>query len=202
MRSRFTQAALATVALAMMIALGSGSPCDAAEAEAALARPLPPPVAAGMIPFTRIGGDVYLLLAGHLHDDRGWATFGGEMQTGETPLEGALREMNEETACRFKREELAAKSGPALRDGGYVAWVVEVPYRPAQVFNRPPSAQCVDADERGPWAWVPLSAVRPLLSASSPRLLPEEYVPHGERRDLWDEGVATLRQAVERGLLR
>ena len=52
---------------------------------------------AGTILYFRSGQDVYLLLAEDSRKTRGWGSFGGGANEGESPAQTAARETEEET---------------------------------------------------------------------------------------------------------
>jgi hypothetical protein len=80
--------------------------------------------AAGVLAFTRIQGVTYILLADHPNSERGWGTFGGHREEGESPEEAAWREFIEETRCIYgdlPRVDLTL--APRVTQGPFVSYV-------------------------------------------------------------------------------
>jgi 8-oxo-dGTP pyrophosphatase MutT (NUDIX family) len=164
--------------------------------------------AAGIVAYTRIQGQAYVLLAEHIDSDRGWGSFGGSRE-GTEPIETtALREFREETRCVYDSLLVVDLAGqPTVSDGIFLSFVIEVPYVPAQVFeSRPalPGCQGPAFEERGPWIWVPLEAVVHCLeegASTSVYELPAHLVPNEASNALWSSSAVILKKAVSEGLL-
>ncbi|MCG8591956.1 MAG: NUDIX domain-containing protein [Proteobacteria bacterium] len=161
--------------------------------------------AAGVIAYTEIQGQTYVLLAEHRNNSRGWGTFGGRRDPGESVREAARREFREETRCVYDDAELAPLDPGRRRDrGGFAAFVLEVPFVPAPVFERARERDGCRGKafrERGPWIWVPVAALVELLNDRGPHRLPKAYVPDGQSRGLWAEAAKGLRDALAQGWL-
>ena len=69
---------------------------------------------AGIIAYSRIEGETYVLLADHLDSDRGWGTFGGRRDAGESIAMTASREFREETRCVYAFPSESDLSGANL----------------------------------------------------------------------------------------
>lgn len=159
---------------------------------------------AGTILFCMKDSEPWLLLADHAGwSQRGWASFGGGAQDGETPAETAARETEEETKGYFKRQDLLqriANSTP-IADGVYHFFFVEVEYVPIEEIrnHRQPSLNLAFY-ERSPFAWIPFSEVEKCLRPGTPgerchidaRYLPPDAV----RTWFWDTWLNNLRAAA------
>ena len=66
---------------------------------------------AGMVLYTKAGGEVYLLLAEHARGNRGWAAFGGGARAGETLAETAAHKGEEESKGYYSREQARDRFG-------------------------------------------------------------------------------------------
>lgn len=168
----------------------------------------PDHTAAGIVAFTRIQGQTYVLLADHIDSDRGWGSFGGRREEGETVEKTALREFREETRCVFDSLLIIDLSDrPTVDYRIFVSYVVEVPYIPAQVFeSQPATADCQGPgyEERGPWAWIPIEAIVRCLEIGEQTgsyELDRSVVPAGSKTTLWLNSAVILQEAVTQGLL-
>ena len=156
---------------------------------------------AGIILYAEGADGVSLLLADHLPpSQRGWAAFGGMHEQDETPAETAARETEEETNGFFSRTELLAriKNSAPLFDGAYAFYFVKVPMVPIREITK---LHLYDGEaayrERGPFAWVPFSAIERQLAAKSP-ILDSRYLPADARTNrLWTVWLNNLRVAIE-----
>ena len=165
--------------------------------------------AAGIIAYARQDEGVFLLLADHKHEDRGWASFGGGMQSGESPEDAAVREFNEETRCAFKPEEIRKRldGSKKVRMGTFVSYVVEIDHVPVQNFTpEVPVLGCdgYDYDERANYAWVPMKKVLELVRSrrgEEPLLLDQKWLPKQVEARLFPAFVELLRQADTAGAL-
>lgn len=162
--------------------------------------------AAGIVAYTRIQGKVYVLLADHPGTGRGWGTFGGHREPGESAEDTAWREFTEETRCLY-RDLVQAPGLPSVTRGTYRSYVLEVPYLPAQVFSSAPAPDGCDAPEyreRGPWIWLPLDVLTRVLTdgeADGAYEIPRAYLPEGARTTLWAVSAAVIRDTLAAGLL-
>jgi 8-oxo-dGTP pyrophosphatase MutT (NUDIX family) len=164
--------------------------------------------AAGVLAFTRIQGITYVLLADHRGSDRGWGTFGGHREEGESPEDTAWREFIEETRCIYRdlpRVDLT--EAPRVTHGPYVSYVIEVPYVPAQVFaSAPPPPECrtLAFNERGPWAWFPLDELERILETGKSKgrfHLSPAHVPKGSTDKLWVASAVVIWSSIQGGHL-
>jgi 8-oxo-dGTP pyrophosphatase MutT (NUDIX family) len=165
--------------------------------------------AAGIIAYTRLQGKTLVLLADHRDSDRGWGTFGGHQEEGETLAVTAAREFREETRCVYGHPTPAELEGaPFVAQRNFLSYVLEIPYVSAQVFEgRVPPDDCRSEPfiERGPFAWVPLDEIQRALDAGSVAgvyTLSREYLPAATSTPtLWDESATILQRAIEQGYL-
>jgi 8-oxo-dGTP pyrophosphatase MutT (NUDIX family) len=159
---------------------------------------------AGVLAYSRVQGRVFVLLADHRSNNRGWGLFGGERAAGEAVGQAALREFREETRCAYDGVELPRfVAGRRIDHGSSAVFVIEVPFLPVRVFGSAErSKRCRGSAyrERGPWAWVP---VGPLLEAAATkkRKLPKAYLPRDHERKLRERDAQGLLRAARRGLL-
>lgn len=170
------------------------------------AEPAGPPAGITLYAVTPQG--VKLLLADHTVSARiparGWSSFGGSHEAGETPIQTAARETEEETHGYFKRQDLEkalAGQEPAV-DGVYHQFFLEVPFVEITELLKVEIPETHSFQERGPFAWIPLSEILPYLEG---REFPKEaakiqprYLPAGGQTDwLWSTWLRNLRQARE-----
>jgi len=164
--------------------------------------------AAGVLAFTRVQGVTYILLADHRDSQRGWGTFGGRREKGESVEETAWREFIEETRCTYgDLPQVDLTVAPRVTQGPYISFVVEVPYVPAQVFSSapaPPECRAPEFDERGPWAWFPLDLIERVLEEGESEgrfRLPPSHVPKGALDKLWVASAIVIRSSIREGHL-
>ncbi len=116
---------------------------------------------AGMVLYFKSGGEIFLLLADHRGEDRGWSAYGGGPNEGESAAETAARETEEETRGYFLREDLLTLiegQQPVIDSDGFALYFAEIPFVPAQrVTNNPLPSDDESYTERGPYAWIPYS---------------------------------------------
>ena len=165
---------------------------------------------AGITLYTITPEGVLLLVADHAAvpqgPDRGWASFGGTHEPGETSIQTAARETEEETHGYFKRADLEkalAGQKPAV-DGTFDMYFLEVPrVEIADILNTPiPEAH--DYHERGPYAWIPLAEIEPhLVSDEATKGHPKidaKYLPAERQTDwFWSVWLNNLRIAKTSG---
>ncbi|HDI59061.1 MAG TPA: NUDIX domain-containing protein [Desulfobacteraceae bacterium] len=164
---------------------------------------------AGAVLYTCTDQGVFLLLADHRPPSRrGWGSFGGRHEPGESPAETAARETEEETRGYFKRAAILAAIGdqqPAY-DGFFTQYFVQVDDVPAEAIAKA-TASSNDRvyAERGPWAWIPYTEIRRLInSGHSAGLLriDARYLPADAHTDwVWPTWLDSLRVAIEQGVL-
>jgi 8-oxo-dGTP pyrophosphatase MutT (NUDIX family) len=164
---------------------------------------------AGTVLYTDTRQGVFLLLADHRPPStRGWGSFGGRHEAGETPAETAARETEEETRGYFHRAAILAAIGDQspVCDGRFAQFFVRVGDVPAASIAEaaPPSDDPV-YDERGPWAWVPYTEIQRLLEMGDRRRalrIDPRYLPADAHTDrVWPTWLRSLRKAVEQGAL-
>jgi 8-oxo-dGTP pyrophosphatase MutT (NUDIX family) len=162
---------------------------------------------AGTVLYFKFNGEAYLLLADHSlssHSRRGWSGFGGRCD-GELADKTAARETEEETRGFYKREEILDKlsSSPRNLSNGFTTFFVEVGYVPAIVFNnQKPTSHAASYDERGPYAWVPFSAIWQAIEneRSGQAHIPKKYLPPNAHTDwLFKDFVLGLIEAKRAG---
>jgi 8-oxo-dGTP pyrophosphatase MutT (NUDIX family) len=142
--------------------------------------------AAGTIIYSKHQGEIWLLLADHKNNKRGWASFGGGCRKRETAVDAAARETWEETRGYFSREEILQKINPEepVETDGYIAYLVEVEFVESDAIseNRLPKKE-TGFRERGPYAWIALEDVFKVMDSGdpswsvAPELLPKNKHP-------------------------
>jgi ADP-ribose pyrophosphatase YjhB (NUDIX family) len=164
---------------------------------------------AGMVIYTKSGGEVYLLLAEHARGERGWAGFGGGARAGETVAETAAHKGEEESKGYFNRADLLEKikdQKPAM-DGEFASYFVEVDFVPAQrVMNNPPPQDDDAYGERSNYAWIPYSAVAGHLKEDIDRAKTYEidplYLPASTKvTTFWRAWLSNMRKAAAANVL-
>ncbi len=154
---------------------------------------------AGVIPYACLSGDPYVLLAFDPVSDRvGYAAFGGGRYGQETIAETAAREFHEETRCVFDTPTAddLERLTPS-EHGGFYSYVAEVPFTSILEI---PEHPCDARIERYDWQWVRLSDLTTGLNSDEAR--PQVLVSLMHKTiTLWEGGAATLRKAINDGLL-
>ncbi|WP_283789297.1 NUDIX hydrolase [Bermanella sp. WJH001] len=155
--------------------------------------------AAGVIAYAQKDDRYYLLLADHtgLLSYRGFAAFGGGLETGETFEQGALREFHEETACHFLGQ-VQAVSKNYVRNNHYVSFVVRVPFISPEQLNQPQAnsaCQGLVYSERENWIWVEQQALLKQLAIA------DDFKQGGVEISLWDKSTVVIKLAQQQGLL-
>lgn len=172
-----------------------------------LAACAPNHTAAGVILYSRSQGVTYVLIADHADSDRGWGTFGGHREQGESVPGAASRELHEETRCVYNIPDDVLTEKPSVERGSFKSYIVEVPMVSTGAFDRDSvSSECKggDFDERGPWVWIPLSEIVRSLDegdASGNFQLRREFIPEGSTTKLWDESARILQLAIVKGYI-
>ena len=159
---------------------------------------------AGMVLYFQSGGEVYLLLAEHAGNDRGWAGFGGGAREGETIAETAAHKGSEESRGYFKIADLLQKikdQNPVM-DGDFASYFAEVDFVPAQrVMNHAPPEANDAYLERGTFAWIPYSAVEAFLQEDIDRkkkyMIDPAFLPAGSKTGhFWPIWLGNMRKAI------
>jgi 8-oxo-dGTP pyrophosphatase MutT (NUDIX family) len=159
---------------------------------------------AGVIAYTKIQGETYVLLADHLNSDRGWGAFGGRLN-GQAAREAALREFHEETRCVYRDTTIILDEEKRVKTARYVAYVVEVKFVPSYLFASIEERQgCTGSQyqERGPWAWIPALSLRESLARGYQNAkIEKQYLPSGHHGKIWDRAAENLQMALDKGLI-
>jgi 8-oxo-dGTP pyrophosphatase MutT (NUDIX family) len=159
---------------------------------------------AGVIAYTKIQGETYVLLADHRDNDRGWGAFGGRLD-GQAARVAALREFHEETRCVYRDANIILDEEKSAKTGRYVAYVVEVKFMPAYIFASTedrPGCTGSQYQERGPWAWVPASSLRESLAqGNGDAAIEKQYLPSGHHTKLWHRAAENFQMAFDKGLI-
>lgn len=164
---------------------------------------------AGTILYTQGDQGVFLLLADHRPPStRGWGSFGGKHEPGESTPQTAARETEEETRGYFHRTAILAAIGDQqpVYDGHFATYFVQVDHVPVTVIaaSSTPSDDLAYA-ERGPWAWIPYAEIQRLMDAdptAAPLSIEARYLPADAHTDwVWPTWLDSLRLAVQRGAL-
>lgn len=164
---------------------------------------------AGIVLYMKSGGEVFLLLADHtLQYTRGWGSFGGSHEDGETPAQTAARETAEETRGTFSPDALVTRleGQEPVVDGSFHMYFLEIDFVPApSVANNEPADDTVYFRERGPYAWIPFSEIRKHLVSEEPDppySIDKRYLPAGTERDwLWTVWIHNMRLAFQEGAI-
>ncbi len=164
---------------------------------------------AGAILYADTPDGIQFLLADHAPpSDRGWASFGGHGEAGETIAQTAARETEEETRGYFSREELLKKfaSQPPIQDGPYTFYLVKVDYVPAsEIANHPLPPDQPAYAERGPFAWIPLSQLQRFFDPATvtfPLTIESHLLPPDRHTDwVWPIWLHQLSSSLEAGAL-
>lgn len=160
---------------------------------------------AGLILYAETPTGIEYLLADHAPpSDRGWGSFGGHGEAGETVAETAARETEEETRGAFRREDLLAAIGDQepLRDGPYSFFVVKVDRIPiSEIEGRAiPRGEAAFA-ERGPFAWIPASEIARFFDPETvtfPLRISADFLPADRHTDyVWPIWLHNLTVALE-----
>ncbi len=160
---------------------------------------------AGIILYAQTPDGIAFLLADHAPpSDRGWASFGGHGEPGETIAETAARETEEETRGFFHREDLLAKIADQtpIYDGPYAFYLVEVdPVPIAEIEQHPIPANDPVHTERGPFAWIPLTQIQRFFDPATitfPLEIESGFLPKGHHTNyVWPIWLHNLSVALE-----
>ncbi|MEM7147311.1 MAG: NUDIX domain-containing protein, partial [Verrucomicrobiota bacterium] len=134
---------------------------------------------------------------------RGWSAFGGHSEEGESVMETAARETEEETRGYFRREWLMQQlrgQEPVLSKNGFSMFFVEVPFVPAQRVMQNPLADEANpvTREREYYAWIPESDLRRALNDGTTEI-DHLYLPSScEVKSYWDVWLDNMRDAYQK----
>ncbi len=160
---------------------------------------------AGMILYCRQGDEVYLLLADHRTNRRGWAGFGGRADAGESVAETAARETEEETRGYFKRAELMAgiRGQEPYVHGSFHLFFLEVKAVPIEAIESIELPQHkLGYLERGPFAWIPYKELQRAYGDSLGRAkIRSTYLPERGRPYFWRHWLEQMQEAERQGRL-
>ena len=155
--------------------------------------------AAGIVIYTKANDEIQILLADHrINTTRGWGTFGGCVDNGETIAAAALRELHEETRCALPQTLSIDEATPNVTIGHFTSYALKVPHQAnEQIANAPPNEHCTGlaARERGPWAWFALDTLMNDLaqSADNNPPFPEQLLPQAHNRWFWTKSLQVIR---------
>jgi 8-oxo-dGTP pyrophosphatase MutT (NUDIX family) len=150
---------------------------------------------AGVIAYTKIQGETYVLLADHHDSNRGWASFGGRLD-GQPTRVAALREFHEETRCVYRGTTVVFEEDRSVKTPRFVAYDLFAGIENLQGCTGP------QYQERGPWAWVPASSLRESLARGiQDAAIDKQYLPSGHHGKLWPVDAENLQMAFEQGLI-
>ncbi|MEM8955448.1 MAG: NUDIX domain-containing protein [Verrucomicrobiota bacterium] len=158
---------------------------------------------AGIVLYFEDGQDVFFLLADDADGVRGWGAYGGGSEEGESVMETAARETEEETRGYFRREWLLEKlrgQRPVKSANGFRMFFVEVPFVPAQrVMQNPLEDEANPVfRERAHYAWIPESDLKRALEDGSTDIDPL-YLPSScEVKSYWDVWLDNMADAYRR----
>jgi ADP-ribose pyrophosphatase YjhB (NUDIX family) len=160
---------------------------------------------AGIILYAETPGGIEFLLADHAPpSDRGWASFGGHGEAGETVAETAARETEEETRGFFHRADLLAKivDQTPIHDGPYAFYLVKIDHVPtAEIEKHATPANNAAYSERGPFAWIPLTQIQRFFDPATvtfPLRIQSEFLPPNRHTDhVWPVWLHNLSTALE-----
>lgn len=164
---------------------------------------------AGIFLYTETDEGIELLLADHVAPvDRGWSSFGGNAEAGESYAETAARETEEETRGYFRRGDLlqAIKDHTPTMDGPFAFYFLKIDRVPvSEIMNSiPPSTDRVYF-ERGPYAWVPLREIERFFDPDTvtfPLRIPPDHLPENRFTDwIWPIWLHNLSVAMENGTI-
>jgi len=164
---------------------------------------------AGTVLYFKFEHETYLLLADHsrIHQrHRGWSGFGGRCD-GQPPAAAAARETEEETRGYYSRNAILAKleSASSSHVADFTTFFIEVDFVPVNVINKYKSSnRSAGYRERGPYAWVPISAIWLAIenNKSARAYLPAKYLPPEAHTDwLFEPFVVSLQAAKSAGRL-
>lgn len=159
---------------------------------------------AGMVIYMQSGGEVYLLLAEHAGNERGWAGFGGGGREGETIAQTAAHKGEEESRGYFKMADLLEriKDQDPVMDGDFASYFAAVDFVPAQRVMNHPVPEANDAYlERSTFAWIPYSAIEGFLKEDIDRkkkyMIDPAFLPAGSKTGhFWPIWLGNMRKAV------
>ena len=159
---------------------------------------------AGIVLYADTPKGVFILLADHTAPSmRGWAAFGGANEFGESALDTAIRETEEETRGYFSKEKtykLLQNTKPFF-DDKFAMFFAKVDLIPiSELISRPIPSGNPSYKERGPFAWIPFSAIEPYLKTevsgpSSARIDSRFLPPDNNTNWFWPVWLHNMRAA-------
>ncbi len=160
---------------------------------------------AGTILYADTPDGVQFLLADHVPpSDRGWASFGGHGEVGESIAETAARETEEETRGYYSRAGILSKidGQTPVQDGPYAFYLVKVDHVPiADIANHPIPPDQPTYAERGPFAWIPLTQLQRFFDPATvtfPLVIESELLPPDRHTDwVWPIWLHQLSAALQ-----
>ncbi|SHK35461.1 8-oxo-dGTP pyrophosphatase MutT, NUDIX family [Rubritalea squalenifaciens DSM 18772] len=160
--------------------------------------------AAGIVLYCEKPDGVWVLVADHKMGKRGFASFGGSYEKGETYQETAARETSEETRGYFKQEDLL--KGIAGQKGVdyliYRMFFLKVPFVEAAEIEKRKGAGVMD--ERFDYVWVPEKELSRYFGVvadlQTPLKLDPAYLPKKAKTDYyWRLWLGQMAEAQRRG---
>jgi len=154
---------------------------------------------AGVVAYAENDVGRYILLADHVgfNAHRGYGSFGGGLDEGETIKEGALREFHEETGCHFVGKVLAISEN-YVRNKKYASFVVQVPFIEEAVLNLgPASTSCAGGvfSERANWVWVEQTLLLEQIKRG------DHFKSDKLDISLWDKSTVIINKMFKAGML-
>ena len=157
---------------------------------------------AGTVLYFRNAQSVYILLADDINSNRGWSSFGGGAEEGESEMETAARETEEETRGFFIKEWLLQKmhGQKPIKFKGFSMYFVEVPFVPAQqIMNTPLKKNASESmRERVHYAWIPETDLKRALTVTNAKI-DSVYLPTTSKSKLyWNIWLAGMENAYKK----
>ena len=164
--------------------------------------------AAGVVAYAEVNEEIHILVADHkINAARGCGAFGGCIDADETTMEGALRELHEETRCALPESLAIDRNTPNVSFGRFTSYAMKIPFINAEdIASAPPHPRCagLSGRERGPWAWIALDDLLDALGAddnvNSP--FPASFLPAAEHRWFWSKSMRVIRALNEKNRFR
>lgn len=151
---------------------------------------------AGILVYCERDGEPLILIADHKkasQSNRGWSSLGGTIQSNETPVEAAIREVYEESHGVISRDELYQSVDPSIKveTSGFVVFFAKTPCYSTNMFNDIAGGYREKGSaERGPYQWLPWKEIKRATTLyknsidANPKIkLPKQYRIEGEKTD-------------------